>query len=95
MIPGAINLPADALSLTLPSLLPHLTTLGSPSFTNSSKGRGPRAAGWFAETLNEYLNTDEGLRDCGIKAWKEKFGSCSLEDRGKRWDDKSWSTIEL
>ncbi|EIM23828.1 hypothetical protein WALSEDRAFT_61664 [Wallemia mellicola CBS 633.66] len=90
MIPGAINLPADSLSLTLPSLLPSL-----------NHGRGPRAAGWFAETLNEYLNTDEGLRDCvyaltgGIKAWKEKFGSCSLEDRGKRWDDKSWSTIEL
>ncbi|TIA68002.1 hypothetical protein E3P91_04185 [Wallemia ichthyophaga] len=85
MIPGAINLPAQSLPQALPS-------------------RGPRAAGWFADALNNHVKSvDPSLGtqgrvfvlEGGINSWKEKFGAQSIEDRGKPWDHKMMSSVQL
>jgi arsenical-resistance protein 2 len=66
---------------------------------NSSKGRGPRAAGWYADALEDDLRSRSagGIEDLnkmvsqrvavlegGIKAWEVEFGQGSLDERGKK-----------
>lgn len=69
---------------------------------NRSNGRGPRAAGWYADALQEAFNlSDEetanrvGVVDGGIVAWEEAFGASSLEERGKRRTNHSNATLQL
>ncbi|EIM21936.1 hypothetical protein WALSEDRAFT_32465 [Wallemia mellicola CBS 633.66] len=105
MIPGAINLPAQSLPAALPSLVHSLSNIEKFIFhCNSSKGRGPRAAGWFANTLDSHLRSiDPSLSienrvfvlKGGINAWKDRFGAGSIEDRGRLWDRKTMSTLQL
>ncbi|EOQ98645.1 Dual specificity phosphatase ibp1 [Wallemia ichthyophaga EXF-994] len=105
MIPGAINLPAQSLPQALPSLIYSLGNIDKFIFhCNSSKGRGPRAAGWFADALNNHVKSvDPSLGtqgrvfvlEGGINSWKEKFGAQSIEDRGKPWDHKTMSSVQL
>ncbi|KAN0066196.1 hypothetical protein ACQY0O_000290 [Thecaphora frezii] len=93
MIPTAINLPAHSMPQSLPSLLPLLSSVPRLVFhCNSSKGRGPRAAGWCADALEDYHarigQQGYDVRDHvfilkgGIVAWKEAFGESDLEQRG-------------
>ncbi|EPQ31925.1 uncharacterized protein PFL1_00124 [Pseudozyma flocculosa PF-1] len=95
MIPGAINLPAHSLPHSLPSLLPLLSSVPRLVFhCNSSKGRGPRAAGWTADALDDYRAANPGAEvkaqvyvlKGGIVAWKERFGEASLDQRGAKVD---------
>lgn len=69
---------------------------------NRSNGRGPRAAGWYADALQEALNlSDEetakrvGVVEGGIVAWEETYGAGSLEERGKRQTNNSHATLQL
>lgn len=105
IIPGAINLPAQTLPVTLPSLLHSFSNIKKLIFhCNSSRGRGPRAAGWVSDALDTHLkHIDPSLNASdrvfvlkgGINAWKEKFGVGSIDNRGKPWDGKTLSTIQL
>jgi arsenical-resistance protein 2 len=63
MIPGAINLPAHTIRASLPLLVPLLAEKDLVLFhCSSSRGRGPRAAGWWADALEEYLNAKIKIR---------------------------------
>ncbi|KAK4112897.1 Rhodanese-like protein, partial [Canariomyces notabilis] len=73
-IRGSINLPAQSLYPTLPTLYSVLKAAGLRKviwYCGSSRGRGTRAAGWFADLLS-----DQGDHDMqslvlvgGIKGW--------------------------
>lgn len=91
MIPGAINLPAHSLPVSLETLVPLLMHIPLVIFHCSrSTGRGPRAAGWYADALQvrARLTTDVSKRVAilqgGIARWEEKYGVGSLENRGRR-----------
>ncbi|RAL17405.1 putative arsenate reductase (Arc2) [Aspergillus homomorphus CBS 101889] len=74
MISGSLNLPAQSLYPSIPTLYSVLTQ-GRISkvvwYCGSSRGRGPRAAGWFADYLAEQRdNRMESLvLEEGIKGW--------------------------
>lgn len=105
MIPGAINLPAQSFPQALPSLMYSLSKVNKFIFhCSSSKGRGPRAAGWFADELNKHLKgidpslSTEGrvfVLKGGINSWREKFGAQSIVNRSRPWDGKTMSTLQL
>lgn len=90
MIPGAINLPAHSFHVALPSLLHLLAPIPIVVFhCGRSNGRGPRAAGWYADALQKHLNlSDEAVSKRvrvlkgGIVAWEARFGQGSLQERG-------------
>lgn len=73
-IKGSLNLPAQSLYPSLPTLLAMVRAAGYPLIIwhcQSSRGRGTRAANWFRDLLE-----DEKLHDVqsvilagGIKAW--------------------------
>lgn len=97
MIPGAINLPAHSLSVSLPTLVETFATIPLLVFhCNRSTGRGPRAAGWYADALQKRLNlTDKVVSERvkilkgGIVAWESHFGQGSLDRRGTQDEKKS------
>ncbi|KAK4331264.1 Rhodanese domain-containing protein [Rhodotorula toruloides] len=76
-IAGAINLPAQSFYQTLPALLPLLTPYNTVIFhCSSSKGRGPRCAGWYEDALEVagLQNQSRGaVLTGGIVAWKEQY----------------------
>jgi arsenical-resistance protein 2 len=70
---------------------------------NSSTGRGPRAAGWYADALEDHLRSHSAVAieeleklviqrvavlEGGIKAWEVEFGQGSLDERGKKQGGK-------
>ncbi|KIM95751.1 hypothetical protein OIDMADRAFT_59531 [Oidiodendron maius Zn] len=73
-IHGSINLPAQSLYPTIPSLYTLFSTAGIKNviwFCGSSKGRGTRAAGWFADYIRAQNNTtmESSVLEGGIKGW--------------------------
>ncbi|KAG9229910.1 Rhodanese-like domain-containing protein [Amylocarpus encephaloides] len=73
-IRGSINLPAQSLYSTIPSLYALLSTAAVRNviwYCGSSRGRGNRAAGWFADYIKEQNNTEMESRTLeeGIKGW--------------------------
>lgn len=101
MIPSAINLPAHSLPLSLPTLLPLLANVPLILFhCNQSHGRGPKAAGWYADALQDHLKLDDaqtaakvGVVKGGVVAWEEAFGAGSLQERGK--PAQGWSSRQV
>ncbi|TKA66853.1 hypothetical protein B0A55_10002 [Friedmanniomyces simplex] len=78
-IMGSINLPAQSLHPTIPSLYSLFEAAGVNQviwYCGSSRGRGNRAAAWFADYISEQNNTDMRslvLAD-GIKGWAAEGG---------------------
>ncbi|KKA20397.1 Uncharacterized protein T310_5559 [Rasamsonia emersonii CBS 393.64] len=78
-IHGSLNLPAQSLYLAIPTLYSILSQTQVRDvvwycgifFAGSSRGRGPRAAGWFADYLEEQGNTSirSLVLEGGIKGW--------------------------
>jgi arsenical-resistance protein 2 len=72
---GAINLPAQTFYLCLPTLVPLLKPVPTVIFyCNSSAGRGPRCAGWYADALEAVVGPENmagrvKVLDGGITAW--------------------------
>lgn len=71
---------------------------------NRSNGRGPRAAGWYADALQQHLGIDDdevatrvGIVVGGIVAWEETYGMGPMAERGTRRgaSDAGDSTIQL
>jgi len=76
MVKGAINIPAQSIYSTKTSLAHSLGNITQVIFyCGSSMGRGPRAAAWFQDGLNEIGNTSsEGLVLAGgIKEWVKTY----------------------
>lgn len=103
MIPGAINLPAHSLPVSVPTLVALLSAVPLVLFhCNRSNGRGPRAAGWYADALQDHLSlSDEHLAqrvailEGGIVAWEARFGTGAIEQRGKTQSETSRTSIQL
>ncbi|KAJ8101966.1 Rhodanese-like domain-containing protein [Lipomyces tetrasporus] len=73
-IRGSINLPAQSLYPTIPVLYSLLAAAKVPKvvwYCGSSRGRGTRAAGWFADYLKEQndLLLESLVLEGGIKGW--------------------------
>lgn len=92
MIPGAVNFPAHSLYLSAPTLVKSFSNIPIILFhCNRSNGRGPRAAGWYADVLQDSLHlTDEevarrvGILQGGIVAWEEQNGKGEVHERGTK-----------
>lgn len=101
MIPGAVNLPAQSFYVSLPSLVRILASVPLVIFHCSrSNGRGPRAAGWYADALQAHSKLSDEIvakrvriLHGGIVAWEAHVGQGSIEQRGVATEDKS--TIQL
>ncbi|KAI9801622.1 MAG: hypothetical protein M1825_003301 [Sarcosagium campestre] len=73
-IRGSVNIPAQSLYSTIPSLYTLFSTATIRNviwYCGSSRGRGNRAAGWFADYIKEQNNTEmeSRLLEEGIKGW--------------------------
>ncbi|KAL2813305.1 Rhodanese-like domain-containing protein [Aspergillus granulosus] len=71
-IRGSLNLPAQSLYPTLPTLFNIVKKAGVRDvifYCGSSSGRGTRAAGWFADYLAE-----KGVSEDEVKSWKLEGG---------------------
>ncbi|KAI9376083.1 Rhodanese-like domain-containing protein [Aspergillus egyptiacus] len=71
-IKGSLNLPAQSLHPTLPTLLALVRSAGVRDvafYCGSSMGRGTRAAGWFADYLQ-----DQGVSEDEVKSWRLEGG---------------------
>ncbi|GAA97615.1 uncharacterized protein L969DRAFT_17624 [Mixia osmundae IAM 14324] len=80
-IKGAVNLPAQSFLATLPALLPILSLHKVVLFhCGSSRGRGPRVAGWYQDALNEHNITVSraAVLIGGINAWQERYAGDRL-----------------
>ncbi|KAH6637991.1 Rhodanese-like domain-containing protein [Boeremia exigua] len=73
-IRGSINLPAQSLYPTIPTLYTLFKSAGLCKiiwYCSSSKGRGNRAAGWFADYIED--QGDEQMKSLalaeGVKGW--------------------------
>ena len=96
MIPGAINLPAHTIRASLPPLIPLLADQGLVLFhCSSSRGRGPRAAGWYADVLEERLlaqakeaSDEETRKKLGAKASTVSWHVGVLTGGIKAWEQE-------
>ncbi|KAL4878044.1 Rhodanese-like domain-containing protein [Aspergillus karnatakaensis] len=71
-IRGSLNLPAQSLYPTLETLFVLVRSAGVRDvvfYCGSSQGRGTRAAGWFADYLNE-----KGVSESKVKSWRLEGG---------------------
>ncbi|KAL4803441.1 Rhodanese-like domain-containing protein [Aspergillus unguis] len=71
-IKGSLNLPAQSLYPSLPTLFKLVKGAGVRDvafYCGSSQGRGTRAAGWFADYL-----ADQGVAESEVKSWKLEGG---------------------
>jgi len=73
-IQGSINLPAQSLYHSLPTLLTLCQSAGVRTvifYCGSSRGRGTRAAGWFQDLLDDQGNSDitSAILLDGISGW--------------------------
>ncbi|KAL2009691.1 hypothetical protein VTN00DRAFT_5498 [Thermoascus crustaceus] len=93
-IRGSLNLPAQSLYPTLPTLYALASAGGVGSvifYCGSSRGRGTRAAGWFADYLED--KQDSSLKSLvlegGIKGWASAGAEyTALMDE---YDEKVWA----
>lgn len=78
-IKGAINLPAHSFYQTLSTISQLLSPIPKVVFHCSGcspTGRGPRAAGWYADsTAGKGISSEALVLDGGIIAWIEKYGN--------------------
>ncbi|KAL6857298.1 hypothetical protein J3F83DRAFT_717928 [Trichoderma novae-zelandiae] len=103
-IRGSINLPAQSVYPSIPTLYQLLKAAGIVKviwFCASSRGRGPRAAAWFDDYLGKCHDTDmESLvLSGGIKGWAkagEEYVSWmdEYDASGKVWGG-SRETLDL
>ncbi|KAL3463929.1 Rhodanese-like domain-containing protein [Aspergillus heterothallicus] len=94
-IKGSLNLPAQSLYPTLPTLYSLVKKAGVRDvafYCGSSAGRGTRAAGWFADYLAE-----KGVADGDVKSWKLEGGIKGWVGAGEEYtklmdgfDEKVW-----
>ncbi|KAK0749856.1 arsenate reductase [Schizothecium vesticola] len=96
-IRGSINLPAQSLFPTIPTLYALFKAAGAKKviwYCGSSKGRGTRAAGWFGDHLDE--RRDEEMESLilegGIKGWA-KAGDRFVEMMDE-YDEAVWEKFE-
>ncbi|KAJ5374676.1 hypothetical protein N7517_006682, partial [Penicillium concentricum] len=93
-IRGSLNLPAQSLQPTIPTLY---SVLSQGRITNvvwycgSSRGRGVRAANWFAEYLEEQkdIKMKSLVLEGGIKGWKtagKDYTQLMDEYDGLKWE---------
>ncbi|CRG84896.1 hypothetical protein PISL3812_02072 [Talaromyces islandicus] len=73
-IKGSLNFPAHSFYLTLPTVYAVLSAAGVKDvvfYCGSSRGRGPRTAGWLADYLESQGNTSMRalVLEGGIKGW--------------------------
>ncbi|KAG9765517.1 hypothetical protein D6D19_09703 [Aureobasidium pullulans] len=75
-ISGSINIPAQSLYPTIPTLYAMFKAARIPKiiwYCGSSRGRGTRAAAWFADYLNDCHDDRELMESVvlleGIKGW--------------------------
>ncbi|KAL2820879.1 Rhodanese-like domain-containing protein [Aspergillus cavernicola] len=71
-ITGSLNLPAQSLYPTLKTLFALVRSASVRDvvfYCGSSQGRGTRAAGWFADYLQ-----DQGVSEGEVKSWKLEGG---------------------
>ncbi|QKX55850.1 uncharacterized protein TRUGW13939_02949 [Talaromyces rugulosus] len=73
-IKGSLNFPAHSFYLTVPTVYAVLSAAGIKDvvfYCGSSRGRGPRTAGWFADYLESQGNTSIRalVLKGGIKGW--------------------------
>ncbi|KEQ57859.1 uncharacterized protein M437DRAFT_60783, partial [Aureobasidium melanogenum CBS 110374] len=93
-IAGSINLPAQSLYPSIPSLYRLFKAAGIPKviwYCGSSKGRGNRAASWFADYVaeQEETNTIQSVALVkGIKGWVE--GGPSFASRISEFEAGAW-----
>ncbi|KAI0259325.1 hypothetical protein BC834DRAFT_943424, partial [Gloeopeniophorella convolvens] len=79
LITGALNLPAQTFYPTLPALVPLLARVRTLVFhCQTSLGRGPRCAGWFADALAARGGGDADactvvVLEGGMRAWLARF----------------------
>ncbi|KAK1831226.1 Rhodanese-like domain-containing protein [Podospora conica] len=96
-IRGSINLPAQSLFPTIPTLYTLFKAAGVKKviwYCGSSKGRGTRAAGWFGDYIDE--RGDDQMQSLilegGIKGWSkagDKFVAMMDE-----YDEAVWEKFE-
>ncbi|KAI9826199.1 MAG: hypothetical protein M1826_006714 [Phylliscum demangeonii] len=86
-ISGSINLPAQSLYPTLPTLYTLFKAAGVGMviwYCGSSQGRGPRAAAWFDDLLQD--RADSSMKSVvlagGIKGWVGAGPECVALMRG-------------
>ncbi|KUJ16666.1 Rhodanese-like protein [Mollisia scopiformis] len=73
-IRGSINLPAQSLYPTIPSLYNLFSSAGIPTviwYCGSSGGRATRAASWFADYIKHQndVKMESDILEGGIKGW--------------------------
>lgn len=78
MIPSALNLPAQTFHSTLPILTRALSHIPILIFhCSSSRGRGPRCAGWYADAIADQpggeLEQKVYVLQGGIVEWIEQY----------------------
>jgi len=88
-IKGSINLPAQSLYPTIPTLFAIFSAANIKKvvwYCGSSRGRGTRAASWFADYLKERGEESKGMESLflegGIKGW-----ACAGENYVKLMDE--------
>ncbi|CAN9164047.1 unnamed protein product [Alternaria alternata] len=93
-IRGSINLPAQSLYPTMPTLYAMFKAAGLSKimwYCSSSKGRGTRAAGWFADYIED--QKDEQMQSLvlveGIKGWAKAGGEYA--QWMDEYDDEFWA----
>jgi arsenical-resistance protein 2 len=89
LIPGAINIPAQSIAASATTLVDVLSHIDLVVFyCSQSKGRGPRAAGWYADALEKALPPQAIVSDRvailkgGIVAWEAEYGCGDITQRG-------------
>ncbi|ORY14695.1 Rhodanese-like domain-containing protein [Clohesyomyces aquaticus] len=92
-IRGSINLPAQSLYPTIPLLYTLFKEAGLKKviwYCSSSKGRGNRAAGWFADYIADQGDTEmESLALLeGISGWANAGGE--YVELMEEYDEKAW-----
>ncbi|KAK9390161.1 Rhodanese-like domain-containing protein [Lipomyces mesembrius] len=94
-IRGSLNFPAQSLYPTIPALHSLLTAAKVSAvvwYCGSSRGRGTRAAGWFADYIAEQNNSTlkSLVLEGGIKGWAaagEEYTQLMDE-----YDESAWNT---
>ncbi|KAJ4004042.1 hypothetical protein NW766_011898 [Fusarium irregulare] len=94
-IRGSINLPAQSLYPTIKTLYSLFKSAGVQKviwYCSSSRGRGPRAAGWFKDYLDEQddVHMESLILSEGITGWAKAGGE--FAEWMDQYDATVWSS---